>query len=235
MNRQAVVEKLVEGIEMDTRDDLAVAMDLARETLDILFIGYRDFSFEGIEDKGFWSRAWQLSAKYGEDVEDMYQEVVLAAVELVEAKGDQITSKDAGYLLQAATWRAQNAVRKFKSTYMIMAHGIQVTSLDVEDRTETPKVEREATPLVDFSLTVAVKQVVSRLDATDKRIAEALMNGYSKAETANLLGVTRAAITYRLRKMRREIEAQGFTEEWDPGAVEPEMPKALQPVWYAAA
>ena len=228
--QEVAVEKLVDALVH--RDAVAQAIDLAAETLEIWFSEYRDFSFEGIEDKGFWSRAWQLTSTYHEDVRDMYQEVVLAAIELV-TKDEAIAEKGPGYLLQAATWRAQNAVRKFKSTFLVMAHNVTVVSLDDEDRTGTPKVERAATPMVDFSLKTAVHQVVNRLDDTDAKIAEYLMDGYSKSEVADLLGVTRAAISYRLRKMKREIEAQGITETWDPGAVEPEMPKALRPVWFA--
>ena len=239
-NRQAemevvvtdLVEKLVEGIEMDTRDEIRVALDTAYETLDAIMAGHLEFSYQGIKDAGFWGKAWWLNQRYGEALEDMYQEIVLAAIEMVQTKPEVLT-QGPGYLLQVATWRAQNAVRKYRSTYLAQMHSITLTSLDVEDKTGSTKAERVETPMVDLEMKVAIKQVVTKLDPKDAEIARYLMDGYTKAEVARLVGVTKAAITYRLRNLKKAMETEQVAEVEDPGTPEPQTPVALRKVWWA--
>jgi RNA polymerase sigma factor (sigma-70 family) len=227
------VETLVDAIEMDTRDHLEVALDLARTSLENIFWGKVEWTYLGIEDSGYWGKAWKLTQRYHEDVEDMYQELVAAAIELVR-KAPSILEKGAGYLLQAATWRAQNAVRKYRSTYLVQAHQITVTSLDIEDRTGSTKGERAETPMVDLDLKVAVKQVVANLDETDQQIARYLMDGYKPSEVAGLLGVTRAAITYRVKHLRKAIQQveEGLAPEPEITTPEPATPVALRKAWW---
>jgi len=234
MNRQKfeqAVGQLVDTVKMDDRDQVARAVDQARESLENLFVGYLEFQFAGIEDAGFWSKAWNLFYKYGEDLEDCYQQVLTETVDLV-VNEPEVAEQGAGYLLQRATWRAMNEMRRLQNTYIKNARNIQVTSLDVEDRTGRTKRERVSTPMVDVELKVAVRQVVEKLDPKDAEIARLLMDGYQKSEVAELLGVTPAAISYRVRKLRVALEQEHVEVEKEPEVASPEIPPSLRKAWW---
>ena len=186
------------------------------------------FQYAGIEAPGFWSKAWQLVRGDLPEVEDTFQEIVLGAIEVVvadEAREQGPTGylellgavvpppftkaidRGTGFLLQKATWMAQNRRRRERQAYMVETHNIRVMSLDVEiDNLEDGTLsghEAVAAPVVDSDMKIAVRQIVDRIESeTTYQVAALLMEGMSKCAIAEQLGVTPAAITHQVRKLR---------------------------------
>jgi len=163
------------------------------------------FTFSGIESRGFWAKAWKLSRTTGEDVEDCYQEIVLAATEIV-AENPEITEQQPGYLLNRATWKAQNTINRRNHTYLRQAHNYQVLSLDEPNNQGDGEIadhhEAVAAPVVDQDTVIAVRQVVEGLDEKLASVATMLMRGMSKSNIAREMGVSPAAVTGYVKKLQ---------------------------------
>jgi len=191
-----------------------------------LYQGIGDLStFEvfGVEAAGFWSRAWKnsyggksysgqnsmledVSSVVNEAVVNRFQEIVLAACETV-AEDPSITEQEPGYLLQRATWVAQNKRRRLDQTYMVKTHGLSQIDIDAEiEHDEGSSTLAEALPdqRKDFSddMRLSVQQMVSELHGTRREIAVMLMDGLSQVAIAEHLGVSKAAISYHVKKLR---------------------------------
>lgn len=179
------------------------------------------FEFGGIESRGFWSKAWKVTHGDQTEVEDAFQEIVLGAIEEI-VKNPDITEEGPGYLLQRATWTAQNKRAKSRQTYLRKTHNIQVLSMDQEHAEQSGvntsdggsgKIdgysEAIAAPMIDHDLLMAVRSVVNQMpEGRMREVADLLMLGLSKSAVAEHLGVTPAAVTYQVKKMARL-----FTEE----------------------
>lgn len=201
--KNQTIDQLVANIQMDTRDDLSVAIDAAKELISIISSG-APFEFYGIQEAGLAAKAWKLVAR-GEEFEDARQQILVEAVQLVR-DNDPAAQQGGGYLLQKAYWNAINVVRRQNHTYMVVTHNVSIESLDADDFVGHAKVESIPAPMVDQELRMAVKTVVYGMDKEDRTIAEHLMSGYKKSEIANLLGVTPAAISYRVRRIKKQLE-----------------------------
>jgi DNA-directed RNA polymerase specialized sigma24 family protein len=182
------------------------AVDSTRHNLD-------NFVFAGVEAPGFWARAWTLARGQASEVEDAFQDIVLCAVEAV-ADDPAVTEEQPGYLLQKATWAARNKRAKAGQRYFTRRYGYHEVSLDAPARVvgsgsceegSAEFHEAIAAPVVDHDLRLAVRTAVKALDGRDREVALLLAEGVSKTHIAEHLGVTPAAVTYRVNKLRKHL------------------------------
>jgi DNA-directed RNA polymerase specialized sigma24 family protein len=211
------VGKLIRQGWVDISPTFDARLDLSEIYLkgscgDPAYEGFDDldaFVYEGVEAEGFWSRAWARAFGDKERAEENFQEIVLAAVEVVE-EHPEITEESPGYLLQRAAWRARNTYNKRNHTYLKRAHEYVEYSLDYSDdpdqKPSTISHETIEAPSVDWDMILSVRRLVDRLD-DDRlyRVATLLMEGYTKTRIAEMLGVTPAAVSYYVKKLRAEL------------------------------
>jgi DNA-binding NarL/FixJ family response regulator len=163
----------------------------------------------GIQEAGIWSKVHKLVKACGGEVEDHFQEIVAQAIEVV-ADDPTLLDQEPGYLLQRAMWEAQKHYRQINHTYMKQAHNYQTLSMDRESGTgSTLHQMLSDTPNLDDAIDRAwladrVRSEAQRFEQGVEMV-DLLSQGWSYAEIAETLDISKGTISYRVRKIREAI------------------------------
>ena len=213
---------MAKDVVLDTRLGVS-GIYLAGTNGDPAYPGYDDnlntFVFKGVEARGFWARAWDIAWRYAPEVEDAFQDIVLEAIDIVSKK-PEILDQEPGYLLNRATWAAQDRRYNERQGYSVATHGCREVSLD-EGGTEDTE-GHEAVPeqvmeevlersmekiLVDRDFHILVRNAVAGIEDEKLRaVAEMLAAGIRKNHIAEHLGISQNMVTRRVVKLRAILE-----------------------------
>lgn len=72
----------------------------------------------------------------------------------------------------------------------------------------------EADPAQLVQVNDDIRHLFQDLDETERRILERLAEGFSQAEVADLIGISRVALRVRLTRLRQRLRAQGHAADW---------------------
>lgn len=151
-----------------------------------------DFSVASVNLGGVLRKAQQLTYSTGVDFEDNLQDLFLEVLEIQAAK-PEVAARGGGYLLQAAVWQLQHKRAQQQRR--------EPACLQLEEQTwyEVPaNSDEEASPLL-----AAVNAVAAELGYTDMLIL--LGFGLKKSEVAAAMGISGAAVSQRLARLRQRV------------------------------
>jgi RNA polymerase sigma factor (sigma-70 family) len=147
----------------------------------------------------------------GTTPEDVFQHMVLALIERAKQAPEFAEQTDA-YLMQYATWKAQNKVQANRTyTRYVGDDGVIVAEDDGDEITEIELRSADTwTPEDAFIKSETDKEllaVLSSLSVDNQKVVKMLFTGYSKAEIADSLKISRAAVSQRLKTISRQFAA----------------------------
>jgi RNA polymerase sigma factor (sigma-70 family) len=147
----------------------------------------------------------------GTTPEDVFQHMVLALIERAKQTPEFAEQTDA-YLMQFATWKAQNKVQANRTyTRYVGDDGVIVAEDDGDEITqielETAETWTPEDACVQSETEKELLAVLSSLSLENQKVVRMLYTGYSKAEIADSLKISRAAISQRLKTISRQFAA----------------------------
>ncbi len=144
--------------------------------------------------------AWKLSSP-GMPKEDLYQEIITGLIE----KNDiyNLAEQTDAYIVKLAEWIGRNKLDA-SLTYNKYMDGEHIFTGDDGDEISTFELLPSDIQDLETSLVVqeALACVMNGVFGTDMRIMRLLYLGYSKSQIANELGVSRAAISQHIKKIK---------------------------------
>ena len=150
----------------------------------------------------------------GTTPEDVFQHMVLALIERAKQAPEFAEQTDA-YLMQYATWKAQNKVQANRTyTRYVGDDGVIVAEDDGDEITEIELRSADTwTPEDAFIKSETDKEllaVLSSLSLENQKVVKMLYTGYTKAEIADSLKISRAAVSQRLKTISRRFAGLGL-------------------------
>lgn len=144
--------------------------------------------------------AWKLSSP-GMPKEDVYQEILIGLIE----KNDlyKLADQTDAYIVKLAEWIGRNRLDA-SLTYNKYVDEERIFTGDDGDEISTFELIPSEIQDLENSLVIheALAGVVTRATGADIRVIRLLYLGYSKSQIANELGVSKAAISQHIKKIK---------------------------------
>lgn len=164
----------------------------------------------GINEAGIWKKAHGIARQFGTEAQDAFNDIVVAALELVVSK-PEITEKSPAYLLVAATNTVRNQYAKQYHSYFEkqghteVSYDIEMAGDDDEEKLSYADTVLQFT--YDYETAITVRDIISGLDETGKQVASFLYDGYKASEIARLTGMYPMQVSRVVKNLRTQMEA----------------------------